>query len=339
MRASHGQQLVRQILGSGFGAWAQNCPVRVLEKSASPRWCNAELSDCGFWRRNYYFSSLVGKEGGGALAPRGVGSTVKAVFQVPSSVQTFSRHYQIRGLASGFRYSDGSRVDIGARARQRQARRLWTIALSGTLVAGFIIIVLNTFQENMMFYITPSEALEKYYLDPSKNKFRLGGLVLEGSVHHFKTSADMEFVVTDLANEVLVRYRGALPDLFREGHSVVAEGFLRPIENYPARSDTSDELNEELVERAKKAGCYFAAVDVLAKHDEKYMPKEVAAAIEKNKAAQEAQPASAQPALLTTTAETVPAQLTKEANPTAAGTKKKGVAQTPSKAQKYEMRV
>ncbi|KAL3679218.1 hypothetical protein R1sor_022174 [Riccia sorocarpa] len=335
MRPSHGQRLLRQILGSGIGIWPQNCPVRVLEKSVPSRWPYAELQRSEFWTRNYCFSS-VGKEGRIALDPRVVGSTLKSTLQVQSSAQTCIRHQQVRGLASGFRYSDGSRVDIGARARQQQARRLWTIALSGTVVAGFIIIVLNTFQENMMFYITPSEALEKYYLDPAKNKFRLGGLVLEGSVHHFKSSADMEFIVTDLANEVLVRYRGALPDLFREGHSVVAEGFLRPIDNYPGRPDTQNELNEELVERAKKAGCYFAAVDVLAKHDEKYMPKEVAAAIEKNKAAQEA---SAQPALLSTAAETVTAGLAKDTNPPPAAPKKKGVAQTPSKAQQYEIRV
>lgn len=75
-------------------------------------------------------------------------------------------------------------------------------------------------------------------------------------------------VYKTICKQVLVRYRGALPDLFREGHSVVAEGFLRPIDNYPGRPDASNEVNEDLVERAKKAGCYFAAVDVLAKHDE-----------------------------------------------------------------------
>jgi cytochrome c-type biogenesis protein CcmE len=52
--------------------------------------------------------------------------------------------------------------------------------LAGTLVSGFIIVVLNTFQENLMYYITPSEAMEKFFKDPSKNRFRLGGLVLEG---------------------------------------------------------------------------------------------------------------------------------------------------------------
>lgn len=59
-------------------------------------------------------------------------------------------------IARGFATRAG-RVDVGARARQLQARRLWTIALSGTAVAGFVIVILNTFQENLMFYITPSQ--------------------------------------------------------------------------------------------------------------------------------------------------------------------------------------
>jgi cytochrome c-type biogenesis protein CcmE len=78
----------------------------------------------------------------------------------------------------------------------------------------------------------------------------------------------MEFVVTDLANEILVRYRGALPDLFREGHSVVAEGFVRPIEKYPGIQDSTTSERTAIVERAKECGCYFAATEVLAKHDE-----------------------------------------------------------------------
>ncbi|OAE33413.1 hypothetical protein AXG93_2852s1320 [Marchantia polymorpha subsp. ruderalis] len=367
MKASHVQRLATRILEFRGSISTLNCGFRAVEKSGTAVWYDvAESSKYGSPMWNRCFSSLLGRRAGVALGSRGIGCTVKSILEVPSSVQPFSRVH-IRGLASGFRSSNGTLVDLGTRARQQQARRLWTIALTGSLVAGFIIIVLNTFQENMMFYITPSQALEKYYIDPSKNKFRLGGLVLEGSsreanspsyatsevvpmvfvkrlalnleescVHHFKSSADMEFVVTDLANEVLVRYRGALPDLFREGHSVVAEGFLRPIDNYPGRPDASNEVNEDLVERAKKAGCYFAAVDVLAKHDEKYMPKEVAAAIEKNKAAQDVLLPS--PILATTAENASPIQPVIETPPTA-GSKKKGVAQTPSKARQYEIRL
>ncbi|CAI0401370.1 unnamed protein product [Linum tenue] len=70
-------------------------------------------------------------------------------------------------------------VDIGARARQMQTRRLWTYALAFSCVAGFIVIVLNNFQDQMVFYVTPTDAMEQNQANPRKTKFRLGGLVLE----------------------------------------------------------------------------------------------------------------------------------------------------------------
>jgi cytochrome c-type biogenesis protein CcmE len=142
------------------------------------------------------------------------------------------------------------------------------------------VIVLNSFQDQLVFYLTPTDALEKYSSNPSKSKFRLGGLVLEGSVVHPASSPDMEFVITDLVTDILVKYRGSLPDLFREGHSVVVEGFVKPF---------TDEIKNEVVSaksvsgKARSGECYFSATEVLAKHDEKYMPQEVAAQIEKNK--------------------------------------------------------
>jgi cytochrome c-type biogenesis protein CcmE len=172
-----------------------------------------------------------------------------------------------------------SKVDIGARARQMQNRRLWTYALTFSCIAGFIVIVLNQFQDQLVFYVTPTDCLEKYTINPTKSKFRLGGLVLEGSVAQPASSSEMEFVITDLITDILVRYEGSLPDLFREGHSVVVEGFVKPI---------TDEIKKEVSlksvsEKARSLDCYFSATEVLAKHDEKYMPQEVAAAIEKNK--------------------------------------------------------
>ncbi|KAG8638272.1 hypothetical protein MANES_14G001136v8 [Manihot esculenta] len=167
----------------------------------------------------------------------------------------------------------------GARARQRQAGRLWTYALTFSCIAGFIVIVLNNFQDQLVFYVTPTDAKEKYKVNPQKNKFRLGGLVLEGSVVQSISSPEMEFVITDLVTDILVRYQGSLPDLFREGHSVVVEGFVKPL---------TEELRKEVGARsvsgkARSGEYYFSATEVLAKHDEKYMPKEAAAAIEKNK--------------------------------------------------------
>ncbi|KAJ0253583.1 Cytochrome c-type biogenesis protein CcmE [Hirschfeldia incana] len=171
------------------------------------------------------------------------------------------------------------KIDIGAKARQMQNRRLWTYALTFSCIAGFVVIVLNQFQDQLVFYLTPSDAMEKFAENPTKNKFRLGGLVLEGSVAQPAASQEMEFVITDLITDILVRYKGSLPDLFREGHSVVVEGFIKPF---------SDEVRKEVSTKAvsgKARGldCFFSATEVLAKHDEKYMPQEVAAAIEKNK--------------------------------------------------------
>ncbi|XWS43873.1 hypothetical protein CRYUN_Cryun16bG0141800 [Craigia yunnanensis] len=171
------------------------------------------------------------------------------------------------------------KVDIGARARQLQTRRLWTYALTFSCIAGFVVLVLNNFQEQLVFYVTPTDALEKYTKNPSKTKFRLGGLVLEGSVVQPASSKEMEFVITDLITDMLVRYEGSLPDLFREGHSVVVEGFVKPFTEEIKR----DVSPRSVAAKARTGDCYFSATEVLAKHDEKYMPPEVAAAIENNK--------------------------------------------------------
>ncbi|XP_044470740.1 cytochrome c-type biogenesis protein CcmE homolog, mitochondrial-like [Mangifera indica] len=201
-----------------------------------------------------------------------------------SSLSDF--HHQINGynslrfLSTARRHpARSNKVDIGARARQLQNRRLWTYALTFSCIAGFIVIVLNNFQDQLVFYVTPTEALEKYQANPTKTKFRLGGLVLEGSVAHPASSPDIEFVITDLITDILVRYQGSLPDLFREGHSVVVEGFVKPF----TEEIKNLKSNKNVSEKARNGDCYFAAIEVLAKHDEKYMPPEVAAAIEKNK--------------------------------------------------------
>ncbi|KAG8370916.1 hypothetical protein BUALT_Bualt13G0033100 [Buddleja alternifolia] len=167
-----------------------------------------------------------------------------------------------------------------------QTRRLWTYALTFSCIAGFIIIVLNQFQDQLVFYITPTDALQKYNSNPSKSKFRLGGLVLEHSVAQIPSSPEIQFVITDLITDILVKYEGSLPDLFREGHSVVVEGFVKPVDEEIRAKEEGILGNSSTLgvsEKARSLGCYFEAVEVLAKHDEKYMPAEVASAIEKNK--------------------------------------------------------
>ena len=98
---------------------------------------------------------------------------------------------------------------------------------------------------------------EQGVVPDAKRRLRLGGLVLDGSVRHFRHSTEMEFVVTDLATELVVRYRGALPDLFREGQGVVALGRM-------------------------EADGSFRASEVLARHDETYMPPEVQDALRRS---------------------------------------------------------
>ncbi|CAN1301934.1 Cytochrome c-type biogenesis protein CcmE homolog, mitochondrial, partial [Linum perenne] len=83
-------------------------------------------------------------------------------------------------------------VDIGDRARQLQTKRLCTYALAFSCVAGFIVIVLNNFQE-MVFYVTQTDAMEQYKANPKNTKFRLGGLVLEGSVVQLSNSWLIQF--------------------------------------------------------------------------------------------------------------------------------------------------
>ena len=112
-------------------------------------------------------------------------------------------------------------------------------------------LVMNAFQSNLVFFYSPSQVAAKEA--PTARTFRIGGLVQEGSVK--RDGVMVHFVVTDTANTVPVRYQGILPDLFKEGKGVVAQGQLI-------------------------AGV-FEAREVLAKHDENYMPPEAAEAVKK----------------------------------------------------------
>lgn len=125
------------------------------------------------------------------------------------------------------------------------------------LVIGISVAVtlaLKAFQENLMYFFSPSEVIAGEA--PENRNFRIGGLVVEDSVVRDRDSLLVEFVLTDTVNQVKVSYDGILPDLFREGQGIVANG----------------RLNSKGV---------FVASEVLAKHDENYMPPEVAEAMEK----------------------------------------------------------
>ena len=117
-------------------------------------------------------------------------------------------------------------------------------------------LVLNAFNSNQVFFFSPTQVLA--HEAPRDRSFRIGGLVEEGSLQREPTGLTIRFVVTDLAKQVPVTYTGLLPDLFKEGKGVVAQGKLG-------------------------ADGVFRAEQVLAKHDENYMPPEAAEALKKAK--------------------------------------------------------
>ncbi|MEE9561416.1 MAG: cytochrome c maturation protein CcmE [Acidiferrobacterales bacterium] len=129
-------------------------------------------------------------------------------------------------------------------------KRLAIIVVSVVGLTITALFVLNAFRSNLVFFYSPTEVLEGKA--PLDRRFRIGGLVEQGSVR--KKGTQVEFIVTDLNTRIAVHFNGILPDLFREGQGVVAQGRV-----------TADQR--------------FIADEVLAKHDENYMPPEVADAL------------------------------------------------------------
>ena len=133
----------------------------------------------------------------------------------------------------------------------RKGRRLAIIGTAGIVLAAALGLALNAMRDTIVFFRSPSEVAANAV--PPGTRFRLGGLVDTGSVQR-GTDQLVEFKVGDGAATVPVRYKGLLPDLFREGQGVVTEGVMSP-------------------------GGVFVADTVLARHDETYMPREVADAL------------------------------------------------------------
>ena len=145
--------------------------------------------------------------------------------------------------------------------KPRYKRLSWIIA--GVVVLGVAsALVLKAFNRNLVFFFTPSQVASKEA--PLDRTFRIGGLVEPGSLKRQPDGVTVQFVVTDTAKSLTVVYRGILPDLFREGKGVVTQGRLNP--------DGT-----------------FVANEVLAKHDENYMPPEAADAIKQAQRGKEAQ--------------------------------------------------
>ena len=137
--------------------------------------------------------------------------------------------------------------------KARHRRFMWIGA--GVVVLGIAAaLVLNVFRSNLVFFFTPSQVAANEA--PKGRPFRIGGLVEAGSLKRTPNSVDVTFVVTDTAQRVPVVYSGLLPDLFKEGKGVVAQGSIGPDGR-------------------------FHATEVLAKHDENYMPPEAKDALDK----------------------------------------------------------
>ena len=136
--------------------------------------------------------------------------------------------------------------------RLRKQQRLMLAAVALLLLGGASALVLSALSDSVAFFVTPSD-IATGKVDADK-RFRLGGLVVDGSVERGAEDGLVQFRLTDQAHEVPVRYQGILPDLFRDGQGIVAQGVLG---------------NDGV----------FTASEVLAKHDENYMPPEVADAL------------------------------------------------------------
>ena len=136
------------------------------------------------------------------------------------------------------------------KARQK---RLTLVVVGVALLGGAVALVLSAFQQNLVFFHTPSEVAEGKA--PSGRTFRIGGMVEDGSIQRAADGLTVHFVITDTAKSIPVAYKGPLPDLFKEGKGAVVQGAI-------------------------DANGQFNASEVLAKHDENYMPPEAQDAID-----------------------------------------------------------
>lgn len=133
-------------------------------------------------------------------------------------------------------------------------RRMMLVGLILLGVGGAVAFALTAFQEDLLYFYSPSEVTAGKA--PADKVFRVGGMVIKGSFQRPAGSLEARFVLTDYAHDVTVRYTGVLPDLFREGQGIIARGRMN-------------------------ADGVFVAEEVLAKHDENYMPPAVAESLRK----------------------------------------------------------
>ena len=133
--------------------------------------------------------------------------------------------------------------------------RIFFFTILAILASAILYITLKSLEENVIYFYSPTDISNKTSIS-SNSIIRVGGLVKEKSIN--KKGTSINFIITDLKNEIIISYKGLVPNLFSEGKGVIAEGKLKD----------------------KK---YFVADKILAKHDENYMPPEVKSALEKSK--------------------------------------------------------
>jgi cytochrome c-type biogenesis protein CcmE len=130
--------------------------------------------------------------------------------------------------------------------------RIFYLLILFVSLASIIFFIFTSLEENVVYFFSPTDIKQKTEILPDE-KIRIGGLVKEGSIN--KTNVTINFIITDLKNEIIVSYNGSVPNLFSEGKGVIAEGKLEDKE-------------------------FFVADSILAKHDENYMPPEVKKALD-----------------------------------------------------------
>jgi cytochrome c-type biogenesis protein CcmE len=142
---------------------------------------------------------------------------------------------------------------------KQRRQRLYYLLLLMLGIGLAVGLILYSLKQNINLFLTPTQALSTEL--PAKHHFRLGGQVKMGSIQRDKKNLTVHFILTDLKHEIPISYTGILPDLFREGNGAIAEGYWKP--------ETTQQKE-------------FIATEILAKHDENYMPRAVYDALRKD---------------------------------------------------------
>jgi len=172
--------------------------------------------------------------------------------------------------------------------KPKHKRLIGVLALLASVACG-VFILLSKFEDNLIYFYPPKDIFKIQEKQPERfskilrKKIRVGGMIKAGT---YKKTGDLDhdFVVTDMTADLEIRYHGILPPIFREGQGVVAQGSLKEIEE--KKLSTSELKKDAITPPSSKIDgpvLYFDADTLVTKHDEKYMPPEVATSLKKTK--------------------------------------------------------